>query len=145
MTRDHIIEELKAGGSCLTDEEMTSLPLADLILARDAMSEPEEVEFNYSPKPVVSWQVERPSRPVTPKREQAIDGASMRGLARQQAKDDANNRAIERAMAQVKNGLPRQSFRARVTLEGCSYYLGTYRTKAEADEAVFKFKLGIVQ
>ena len=134
MTRDHIIAELKAGGSCLTDDELASFPLADLILARDAMSEPEEVEFNYSPKSAVSWHVERPSRPVTPKPEK-----------REQTRDEANARAIERAIGQASAGTLKRSYQARVRHQGAQLYLGVYRTKAEADEAVFKFKMGIVQ
>lgn len=132
MTRDNIIAELKAGGSCLTAEELASLPLADLILARDAMSEPDEFELDRSSKPLVSWQVERPSRSVTPKPEK-----------RQQNRDEANQRIIERAIGQASSGTLNRSYQARVRHQGAQVYLGVYRTKEEADEAVFRFKMGI--
>ena len=33
--------------------------------------------------------------------------------------------------------------RARVTVNGIGYYLGSFATKDEADEAVFRFKIGL--
>ena len=62
---------------------------------------------------------------------------------RRKAKDEVNREALERAIHRASVASPVRSYRARVGLNGCSYYLGTYATKAEADEAVFRFKLGI--
>ena len=74
------------------------------------------------------WEVERPSNVRKPRRK---------------AKDEVNREAVERAIHRASVASPVRSYRARVGLKGCSYYLGTYATKAEADEAVFRFKLGI--
>ena len=73
----------------------------------------------------------------------ALQWAARKTETKLEVQRDTQGRALERAIDRAKTGKIKPTFQARVRHQGTQVYLGSYRTKEEADEAVFRFRIGI--